>query len=1009
MATKIKLVRNLLTGAALCGFLASPTWAQDSAETPEPQTTVDESAEEALVDAATEATEEIAEPEPQASGRQDKITITGSLLRRDEFTSASPIQVITADKATMEGLITAADILQGSSIAAGSVQLNNQFGGFVIDGGLGVNTISLRGLGDQRTLVLLNGRRPGPSGTRGAVGAFDLNVLPDAAINRVEILKDGASSVLGSDAVGGVVNIITRTAVDRPELAIQFNQPMESGGEQMRVEAAAGLNFDTGNFTFFAQYLKEEDLSLGDRDYLQCDEDFVTGIDGSRIDRQDRSINAGTLNDNCSNIYANTVINAFAFGQRFIPSPDGVTIGPLDGFRPRTNASYATSPDGQAFFEDDLYDERVNSANAFNEQELISLYTTGDFTFDVLGGLNWKGEALYTNRKTSGEQWRQFFPYIGDGTAFAYDQPYDGNPFAFDPFLLDTTGNPGIVIPIIAFPSNDEVDLDYIALASTLEGGFSSFGEGVLDDWIWSIDATYSKSDGDYTGNEILIDQSGDWLVSSNAPTFNPFDPAVLSGEDVSWYNQVQSMETGNTVYEQTAFKLLATGPLFEFPTSGEEVLFAVGAEQRDYEIDDQPSENSIAGNLWGTSSSLETVGEESVTEFFAEVEFPIFKGQSFAEDLNLNLSGRTFEYDTFGSGDVWKAQLNWQMIPALRFRATEGTSFRAPALFETYQGRTTAFQSQAFLDPCIQWGFPEGVQNPNIPVNCAALGIPPDYTGAASSATIVSSGGGDLLEPETATTSTLGVVFTPSFADISIAIDYFSIEVEDQVAQLGAGTIVGACLVADNFPNGFCDLFDRNGPDDLEPFSITEVRNAYLNINNQKTSGFDITVLYEKEFDFGLIEFEGRATFTDEDEVELFSASEGGSGFDTNDFNGTIGEPQWVWDTSLSLERGDFTYFWSMDYIGEGDNSSFDAAVANYQGITGVFDIKTEEVLYHDVSIEWETDDWTLTGGFQNVFDEEPPTISTSNITNRRGLVPLSAGYDLRGRTAFVRVERRF
>jgi iron complex outermembrane receptor protein len=145
-----------------------------------------------------------------AAGEVEEIVVTGSRIRRDEFTSASPVQVIDMEMSTLAGLIDTTEILQGSTVAANSSQINNLLGGFVVNGGPGVNTLDLRGLGANKTLVLLNGRRLNPAGTRGTVAAVDLNTLPASVIQRVEILKDGASSVYGSDAVTGVVNIITR-------------------------------------------------------------------------------------------------------------------------------------------------------------------------------------------------------------------------------------------------------------------------------------------------------------------------------------------------------------------------------------------------------------------------------------------------------------------------------------------------------------------------------------------------------------------------------------------------------------------------------------------------------------------------------------------------------------------------------------------------------------------------------------------------------------------------------
>ena len=168
MSSKRSFSRTFLCGVAFGALtLSGAAWAQDATT----ETTEDE------------AVEVVTEKPAEDEARQEKITVTGSLLRRDEFTSASPIQVITADTASLQGLVDSASILQGSSLASGSTQINNQFAGYVVDGGTGVNTVDLRGCGTTRTLVLINGKRPGPSGTRGAVG--------DGALQGVELVQRG--------------------------------------------------------------------------------------------------------------------------------------------------------------------------------------------------------------------------------------------------------------------------------------------------------------------------------------------------------------------------------------------------------------------------------------------------------------------------------------------------------------------------------------------------------------------------------------------------------------------------------------------------------------------------------------------------------------------------------------------------------------------------------------------------------------------------------------------------
>ncbi len=980
---KSKKSVSLLAGVAVSSLLLSPALAQEAETAPEA----------------------ITAPEAEESKRLEKVVVTGSLLRRDEFSSASPIQVITAEVATLEGLVDTAEIIQGSSVAAGSVQLNNQFGGFVVEGGTGINSVSLRGLGANRSLVLMNGRRPGPAGSRGQVGSFDLNVLPSSVITRVDILKDGASSIYGSDAVAGVVNVITRSSIDRPELTVQYNQPVEGGGESLVIDGAYGLNFDKGNIVLAGQYTSRKDLSIGDRDYLSCPNDNVFDPDtGARIDREDRSILAGShLSCSSGNVYHNTIIDLFT-GLRYIPSPDGVTVGGLDGYRPRANERY-TGPGGQAFYEDVLNSDLALSEDAYNAQELLTLFGSSNFEFDILGGITWDTEVLYSQRETKSEGWRQFFPRIGDASIGAFGFGYvnaDGS-------ASDYTNPYGsLVLPVLIAPSNSEVNVDYYNIAMGLDGTFGGF----MSDWAWSLDAVTSKSEATYGGQSILISKSGDWNFntgavgpgSSLAPTVDLFSPGALSGADLSWYDEVSEYQEGSTEYTQSLFTAIASGPIFTLPAG--EVGLAVGFEAREFSIDDQPSEASINGDLWGSSSALVTKGDDDVTEFFAEIEVPILKGVPGFEELSFNGSARTFNYASYGTGDVWKAGLNWQIIPSVRVRGSKGTSYRAPALYELFLGDQTSFAGQLAIDPCVDWG---NSTNANIRANCAADGIPEDHTASGSSALVTSGGGKDNLSAETSESETFGIVFTPTFADLSIAIDYFSIEVNNQVSRLGAGAILGGCYGADNFPNAFCNLFTRtNDPSSaLEHQSVATVSDSFLNVNSQKTSGVDITVRYNKDFDFGSIVTEIQATHTAEDIALLFD-SNSESGFDTDDFAGTIGDPDWVANGRVSLERGDITYSWLFDYIHETSNAIYADEFSTYQGRDARYIVDADAYMTHDFSIRYRNDDWSIVGGFLNVFDETPPVISTG-VATRRGDIPLSGGYDLRGRTAFVTVNRKF
>ncbi len=967
----LALSRLLLLALALLAF-NSAAWADDDADAD-----------------AQEATEDASEEEDEAADL-GRVVVTGSLIRREEFTSTSPMQVITAETQFQAGQISVADMLQGSTVAAGTTQLNNQFSGFVVQGGTGVQTLDLRGLGAARSLVLLNGRRPGGGGTRGEVNSVDLNNIPEIAVNRFELVLDGSSSIYGSDAVAGVANIITRRQVDETELTALAEVPLDGGGELYRVGAITGFNTDRGAFTVSAQWDLREALQTSDRDYLDCPRDLVRNEQGQYIDREDRSITAGTPLSGCNNLYYNTVIDAFT-GLRYIPSPDGVSTGPIPGYRPRVNPRYNTDGTGQAYYEDVLNGDFLGSESAINRLEKTSVYATADYAFD--NGISLDADFLYNNRKTEARGWRQFFPLVSSSDYVPYPNDPDYHP-GF-----------GASQPVMPYPSNTDVEVDFYYLTVGLQGELPTSRY-----WSWQTYASYSYSDGDYTSNGILASRSGDIRFDDSAPRVDYFDPAILSGENMqALIDAVGINETGNTVYDQLQWVGIITGDLFDLPAGT--VGTAFGLEYRNFSIDDQPPPASQNGDLWGQSSAITTKGSNDVIEAFVEADIPLMSGRAGAEDITLNLSARGFDYKKGGSDVVWKAGLNWQLNPVFRVRGTAGTSYRAPALFEQYLGNQTGFLDQLSVDPCIDWGEST---NQRLRENCAAAGIPEDYTGfPGSSALIISGGGVDNLESETSEAFTAGFVLTPEFADLSIAVDYFDFTVRDQIAQLGANNIVGGCYSAENYPNSFCDLFTRAPGDDLSaPYNILEVMDSYVNVNKQRTRGVDLTVVWNHDFNFGTLGVEAQSTWTIENTQQLFDLGST-EGFDETDYAGSIGSPQNITNIRSYWKKNDWQVTWYMQYVAETDGFDYDDEVASYFSYPNArYDWVMDSALYHNLSVFYQQDKWDFLLGVNNVLDEEPDTISSgsSQFSIARGNIPVVATqYDLLGRRIFARVNFRF
>lgn len=984
-----RLRRSAALGALLAATCA-PAFAQ-TPSTPAPQTPSVETTQPA---------------EPQQPQEGDRVVVTGSRIARDAYTSTAPIQVITAEASTLEGLVDTAEILQGSSIAQGSTQLNNTFGNFVVEGGPGIASVSLRGLGAQRSLILLNGQRPGPAGVRGQVGAFDLNVVPDSIIERIEILKDGASSIYGSDAVAGVVNIITRSSVDQPELNIQYNATEQGGGNTLSANGAIGFDVFGGNIMLAAEYEDRDPLKWGDRRHLSCAQDLAYDrTTGQRIDRQDRSIQAGTPLGGCTtgNLYHNTVQDLFSPNDiRYIPSPNGVTIGPFPGYRPRTNTAYDDFPGAQAYYEDVINSAKFLEGYAISAVERLSLYGRADFT--IFGGVDWTTELLGTRRELDQKAWRQFFPVIGSNNLYNVPGAFQA-PVGLTSLNIPGLGPSRLARPVTIWPADQQVTVDYYYVNSGLKGDFFVPG------WNWTLNAGYSMSDGEYTGNEILTETAGDASLVSpsdglyHGPNYNPFSPEFLSGNwSQATYDLLTAYPVGNTTYEQAVVQGVISGDLFELPAGPLGV--AVGAEWRNFEIDDTPDEREQNNEFWNTSSALITRGEDTVTEGFMEVNVPLLRGVPFAEELTLDGSFRAFEYDSYGSDSVWKAGLNWQVIPSVRLRGTKGTSYRAPALFELFLGSLTGFQDQQLIDPCIDWG---DSSNANIQANCAAEGIPPNYNGGGGTdALITSSGGAGNLKAETSEANTLGVIWTPDFIDLSLAIDYFDITINDQVTQLGPQNILAGCYSGAVFPNGFCDLFVRNPGVGAGAFNIATVTDNYINVSQQATHGIDITLRYEHEFNFGDLSIDLSATHTMEDVILIFGPGVS-SGFNTNDFGGTIGDPEWVGDATIQLRRGDFTYSWFVDYIGATDNEVLFPAEVDYFGRDARIINSTDDWLSHDFSVRWRGDKATITGGVLNAFDAQPPVISDGAGQRLQNFALAATQYDLRGRTFFLRLGYEF
>jgi iron complex outermembrane receptor protein len=977
----------------------------------------------------------------------DTVRVTGSRLA-NPYTSIAPLDVISADTAALEGISDVSTLLQTATVAAGSPQVTSATSSaFVQNGGVGTETISLRGLGANRTLTLINGRRAGAAGTRGAVSAFDLNAIPLSAVSNIEILKDGASSIYGSDAVAGVVNIITKKD-EGAEVDFFYSGPEQEGGEQLRASGTwSGAVTDRGNLLVSIDYTKEEELARGQRDYFECGEAYVFGADGKRADLVDPRTGKFRCDDlpwghvwlyNYDNLPSLTgrpyqgrpqllqydydgslAANGLApwgpngFGLDLPPRWFPVGLGELllpgatnDPFYTPTARLSEQLLNGDHPFQDD--------ESLIPETERITFFASGDY--ELTDAMQVYGEVLLNRRETKVNGYRQFWQYDYAYNYFGYT--YTNNPSVIaNGFLADALA-PGNFIGFsptaITDHSDVSVQVDYFNAVAGAKGDF------VVDGWNWDLFFQFSQSDGEYT-QDVIYDDAITPYAWFNAGSCAALPVTTVRGVNCrqpDWYSPeflagnisqadrdfLFGVDTGTTIYEQAQIEAFFDGPLFAMPAG--DVIAGIGFSRIAERINDVPGETFQQGNAWGSSSAGVTKGDKVTRAVFGELAIPLLKDQPFAEAVDLSLSARLTDVDVYGSDTTYKAGLGWQVTPEVRLRATYGTSFRAPALFELFLDSQTSFAGQRTIDPCINWAgnLATGAISQRLADNCAADGIPGNYAGAGSSATIFESGNIGNLEAETSKAMNVGAVWSPSFADFRLSVDYFKIEIEDQITQLGAANILFGCYNSDTFSTEpLCDLFTRNPT----LFLVNSVTNNFINIANQTNEGVDIQAQYTRDFSFATLTMNTSHTLQMQDEIQLLPTS---APFDGN---GEFGDPRWVGEVSATLERGPWSLFWGVDFIGKTSNiDSYGGNTGTYFGTPVTFKLKTEDTIYHNVSLSRELPfDITVRAGVSNVFDEAPPAVTTLNLGeyNTVGTSAFTSQYDWLGRRFFVNVNKKF
>ncbi len=909
---------------------------------------------------STTAPDEPTENASTAAAQNDEtIIITGSRIRRNPLDQDQPVTFLDEADIARTGLTSAADVLQRLPSSGGALnsRFNNSgnFGNPPDGGGVGAGSaeVDLRYLGSKRVLVLVDGiRYVNGASASGVPGATDLNSIPESMIERIEVLQDGASAIYGSDAIAGVVNIISKKKQDGLQLSAQLGLNQEGDGFTRNLQASYGLSANDGatSLVVGGNWVKQGGISSADREISLFPTPGTTACDGS--------CSSGTPN-----------------GRFILLGQDLTLIAPVIGRNP-TVADYrpfAGAPD------------RFNFA-PFNfiqtPLERYGVFANFRQEFGDSVALSLKGVWNRRNSKNQAAPLPLFVgPDAGNGNLLDTITIHSTNPF--NPFGVTLApGNLAFIgrRVVEGGPRRYNQKVETFYATATLDGKFEVGGH----DWYWDVNAAYGRNKAE---QEVFGNVNAANLARALGPVALCVAPCVpfniFGGEGSITQAQldyVSFVQDDSSLQTQWDFTANLTGELFDLP--GGPIGFAIGVERRDQNGRFDP-DTIVAQGLGSDIPALPTRGGFTVNEAYAELRLPLLRDRPFFNRLELTGAARYSDYSTFGPTTTFKAGINWKPIEDLLFRGSWSEGFRAPSIGELF-GTPSRFD-QEIVDPCsaVNGAIPAAVA-----ANCIADGVPPGGTYVQANPQLpVITGGSLTLDPETSESWGFGAVWSPSFVPrLSLEANYFNIKVDGAIQAIDAKVLLSRC--AENADAFSCDAITRSASG-----AVTQIRGLLQNIAGIETDGLDVTLNYRTgETGLGRFGLYWTNTFLFNYRVAVPATN----GVTIIDRDGTEqGSPDQAfpkWKSTAVLD-------WAMK----------DGFAASLTGryIKGVDEANGNHLnsrLYTDLQLRWEPENWNGFGfalGANNLFNSDPPPCFTCGLNN---LDPTT--YDVPGTFFYAKVS---
>ncbi|MET0332139.1 MAG: TonB-dependent receptor [Dyella sp.] len=902
-------------------------------------------------------------PSASSAKQLETVSVTGSRIRGVDMATSQPVITIDRQQIEKSGYTTVDQLLANLPVATTDIgrATNNNSGTEA-----GSSTIDLHYLGAQRTLVLVNGRRWSTQ----LDGTTDISTIPISIIERVDVLKDGASTIYGSDAVAGVVNIITKDHMDGVEAHINYGKYGNGDGTSKTADFTAGMHSDKGSIVFNVQHT--ETNAVPDSAYAISSAPFF-GHPGVGLSSY----------------------------------PDhGVYVDPLTG---TTTSLLGGTPHP--------FSSATEGYNTNQQTDLLqaskrdSIYS--QMKYDFNNNISFRSTIAYNQRTTNGQL---AATPLGIGPDFG-TTPLEQSLSLSPDSVYNPTGEQISDIrrrTVEAGPRTSENKNNDLHIDLGLDGTFD-LGSHHFD---WDTTYAYDHLSANLTTNgEVNVAN----LANGLGPSFfnngvatcgTPGNPIVgctpinllsskggLTPQQLAYimYNDHASFDT--TTHDFTAN---ITGNIAPLPAG--DLSFAAGYEYRRLEGSFNPDSITQAGFSSGNVASP-TDGGYNVNEAYLEFSAPLLKDLPFAKSLNVDVSGRYSDYNNFGSTENYKYGFTWQPINDLLVRGSYSDGFRAPTIEDLFQGAAADFGT--FNDPCDTVSGSASL-NPTTARNCVARGVPANYQQTNGYGTQTPqpfiTGGNDKLQPEKSVSKTLGLVYSPSYVPgLDLSLDWYKIRIRNVITELDATTVLDQCYNQSN--EASCALLTRapNG-------TITSLLETEVNIGSEQTSGYDLHVGYRlPQMAFGNLRFAWDTNYVNKFEQVILPGQAPQQ--DVGMYGG--GAPVFRVRSNLTANwsLGSWNAQWRVRYQSAlSEDCDFDSQCnrPNYVNSSGTIEPlnRVGAIVYNDAQVGYDFP-WkgSLSIGVNNIFARNPPILYTTSADSSFD----ANYYDLPGRFWFLDYRQRF